>query len=359
MKQVLKSAFRAEMTQARSCYAVNNLDRAFRHFERAHVIGQRYFIPHMVSHWWMFKIGIRRADFREILGQITRMIAVVPGFVFGWVPKGNTGGANVSPIKPMSIPDDLQPLLADYNVAKDVWLRLLMFVALLVLIIVGADLLRAKDSRRLEQAWLQQDDIQVGSFGSTRSLKITPLVNWHSSSSDFKTEAGVSYLIQTDTQTILFDLGFNQLEQTPSPLEWNMKKLGVSPADIDTIFLSHAHMDHMGGKKWADENTFSLGATQMDLSGKNVFSPVPLSYPGSDVQTISSPMALLPGIASTGPISRRLFIGQIDEQALVINLKGKGLVAIVGCGHQTIPKLVERLVRSFDEPIYGIVGDLH
>jgi metal-dependent hydrolase (beta-lactamase superfamily II) len=37
----------------------------------------------------------------------------------------------------------------------------------------------------------------------------------------------------------------------------------------------------------------------------------------------------------------------------------RGAVLIVGCGHQTIPKLLERYDQVFGEPLYGIVGGLH
>ncbi len=36
-----------------------------------------------------------------------------PGSVTGKYPVGNTGGADVSAFAPMTIPDDLQPLLPD------------------------------------------------------------------------------------------------------------------------------------------------------------------------------------------------------------------------------------------------------
>lgn len=139
MKQELKTAFREEMATARNYYNGGELDQAFHHFERAHIIGQQSLTRHMISHWWMFKIGIRKSDFREIFGQTTRMVAVIPGYVFGWVPKGNTGGANVSPIKPMAIPEDLAPMLADYSVARDVWKRIFLFIALLLFIVLYAD----------------------------------------------------------------------------------------------------------------------------------------------------------------------------------------------------------------------------
>lgn len=54
-----------------------------------------------------------------------------------------------------------------------------------------------------------------------------------------------------------------------------------------------------------------------------------------------------------------LVAGRIEEQALVVNVQGRGLVTIVGCGHQTVPKLIRRLKDAFDVPLYGVIGDLH
>lgn len=106
MKTKLKMAFRHELTLAQSCFARKNYDDCFHHLERAHVLGQRNYIPHVMTHFWMLKVGLRRNDAREVLGQIIRILGSV-GSVFGWVPVGNTGGSNVSAIQPMSIPDDL------------------------------------------------------------------------------------------------------------------------------------------------------------------------------------------------------------------------------------------------------------
>lgn len=52
-------------------------------------------------------------------------------------------------------------------------------------------------------------------------------------------------------------------------------------------------------------------------------------------------------------------MGRIEEQSLAVNVAGKGLVLIVGCGHQTLPKLLRRTEEAFDRPLYGLVGDLH
>lgn len=107
MKPKLKAAFTAEMDAARTLYRAGEFAACFRHLERAHILGQRYYLPHLTSHYWMFKVGLRTRDLREIVGQILRMLASA-GSLIGVVPVGNTGGANVPALKPMPIPADLQ-----------------------------------------------------------------------------------------------------------------------------------------------------------------------------------------------------------------------------------------------------------
>jgi hypothetical protein len=111
--------------------------------------------------------------------------------------------------------------------------------------------------------------------------------------------------------------------------------------------------------KWSRQGTFSLGKEQIELPGKRAFVPVPMSYPGLTPVHAADPTVIAEGVATTGTIPRQLFIGWVEEQALVVNVEGKGLVVIVGCGHQTVPKLVERTRAVFSEPICGLVGGLH
>ena len=91
------------------CNEQNEITNSFSHFERAHILGQSYIIPHTSSHWWMFKIGLRKKDIRAIIGQLFRMIASIVMSRL-WVPAGNTGGTNVSPLKQMPLPADLQKI---------------------------------------------------------------------------------------------------------------------------------------------------------------------------------------------------------------------------------------------------------
>ncbi|MFK7732154.1 MAG: DUF3703 domain-containing protein [Pseudomonadales bacterium] len=362
MRDSIKTAFVREISLARAAYKNGLFKEAFTHLERAHILSQPNFSAHWRTHWWMLKIGLRLCDFREIIGQLLRLAATIPGYVFGWVPLGNTGGSNVSALQPMPIPDDLNRLIGQYNVWRDVRKRLYTVLAgsFIVAGLLGAAHIRHLQlSMQIEDQWKASSYDQVRNLGTVSELEITPVVNWSAGEGDFKTEPGVSYFIKTERQTILFDLGFNQHEQTPSPLEHNLSTLGIDQNDIDTIFISHAHRDHVGGVAWEQAGSFSLGQEQADLSNKKIYTPVTLTYPSNKPVVISKPTVLSQGIASTGPIARQLFIGRIDEQALVINLKNKGLVLLVGCGHQTLDRLLALIDAVFEEPLYAIVGDLH
>jgi hypothetical protein len=59
----------------------------------------------------MFQFGVKQKNVKEVLGQIPRLlVGGVKSFV-GHIPVGNTGGANVPPLKPMEIPDDLAAII--------------------------------------------------------------------------------------------------------------------------------------------------------------------------------------------------------------------------------------------------------
>lgn len=102
--------FKHEMQLADNARQSGDLNLAFHHYERAHILGQKFTWPHIKSHVGMLYVGYARKDAREIFGQCVRVVAALM-FSKIWVPVGNTGGANVSALKPMPIPDDLLKLL--------------------------------------------------------------------------------------------------------------------------------------------------------------------------------------------------------------------------------------------------------
>ncbi len=111
MSEKIKKYIDAEVETAEERVAENDFDAAFRHLERAHVLGQMITYEHTRVHFLMLKIGWKRKDWREIFGQIFRIAGASTKTPFGIYPTGNTGGANVSPFKPMPISDDLQMIL--------------------------------------------------------------------------------------------------------------------------------------------------------------------------------------------------------------------------------------------------------
>jgi hypothetical protein len=106
----LKPFFETELEEYRKCLSKGELDLAWNHLERAHVIGQRYPFAHSCVHWQMLKFGIRIKNSKEVLGQLPRLVfGGVKSFV-GTVPVGNPGGSNVPPLKPYPIDDEIQEI---------------------------------------------------------------------------------------------------------------------------------------------------------------------------------------------------------------------------------------------------------
>lgn len=217
-----------------------------------------------------------------------------------------------------------------------------------------------RGKRRAEEQWQQSTVQKIKNLGATKYLEILPLIDWYASHKDLNGEAGVSYFIKTDESSILFDVGLNSKQSNPSPLLQNMKQLGLTIDDFDTIVISHNHLDHVGGRKWARRKSFSLTAHQINLGKKAVYTPIPMTYPGLNPICTRDPTVIARGIATIGTIPNQdFFMGQILEQALAVNVKEKGIVLIIGCGHQTLSKILERTAALFDEPFHGIIGGLH
>ncbi len=111
MKLELKIVFEKRIVNAKSLILANKLDEAFRELEIAHVLGQKYVVPHTISHLYMLRIGILKKDFKEVFGQLLRIPLGILGSLVGIVPTGNTGGSNVSAFKKMEISNEYKNLL--------------------------------------------------------------------------------------------------------------------------------------------------------------------------------------------------------------------------------------------------------
>ena len=84
---------------------------AWRALERAHIVSQPYLGPHLAGHWAMLRFAFSERDAKEVAGQIFRLALAPLGAIFGRIPVGNTGRANVSAFQPMEVPHDLRAKL--------------------------------------------------------------------------------------------------------------------------------------------------------------------------------------------------------------------------------------------------------
>jgi len=231
----------------------------------------------------------------------------------------------------------------------------------LTVVAIGALSVRFHRGRqRAERVWGGSHFPKLKRMGTAKRLSVLPLIDWYTATDDLAGEPGVSYLVRADDTTILFDVGFNTRWEHPSPLLRNMEALGVDPEEVDSIVISHVHGDHVGGLNCQAQNTFALSGEPVDLNGLSAWVPQPLTHPTADVRVVEEPQVIAPGVAIIGTIPRQMFfLGWTLEQSLAVNVEGKGIVLIIGCGHPTLERIVERAEMCFDAPIYGVIGGLH
>jgi 7,8-dihydropterin-6-yl-methyl-4-(beta-D-ribofuranosyl)aminobenzene 5'-phosphate synthase len=217
-----------------------------------------------------------------------------------------------------------------------------------------------RDRAEAERLWAGARVPRFERPSSVEALSVLPLVDYHTSGDDLVGEPGVSYLIRAGGTTILFDTALNQHKASPSALVHNMRALGVSRDEIDFIFISHRHMDHVGGLAAQKARTFQLTPDDEQPLAVDAYVPVEMSHPSARITVVAGPMELAPSVFSIGPIARSLWLmGLTQEQALAVNVRGKGIVLIIGCGHQTLERAILRTEAMFDLPLHGVIGGLH
>ena len=153
---------------------------------------------------------------------------------------------------------------------------------------------------------------------------------------DLQADWGFSALVEAKERKILFDAGANG-----AILLSNMQKLGIDPKEIQAVFISHAHFDHVGG----------LSAFLNVNNEVKVW--IPPSFRGlknaREIVKVETPTRLYEGIYSTGELEN-------IEQSLCVET-GKGIVIIVGCSHPKMGHILQ--VASQFGRVYGVIGGMH
>jgi 7,8-dihydropterin-6-yl-methyl-4-(beta-D-ribofuranosyl)aminobenzene 5'-phosphate synthase len=189
---------------------------------------------------------------------------------------------------------------------------------------------------------------------------------------------------------VLFDAG-----STVGGLAHNLRALGVDLGCIETVVLSHGHFDHTTGLNGLAKQLRPLPPLavhpdvwlrrQIAVPGREPFelpttSREKVEAAGFRVIETAEPSPLLDGdllltgeIARTTEFERGIPVHQAfrdgewrpdplihDDQALVADLRGKGLVVITGCGHAGVVNTVRyaREITGVDQ-IHAVVGGFH
>jgi 7,8-dihydropterin-6-yl-methyl-4-(beta-D-ribofuranosyl)aminobenzene 5'-phosphate synthase len=208
-------------------------------------------------------------------------------------------------------------------------------------------------------------------------------------------EHGLSLLItlyrDDETHTILFDTGYSSIG-----VLHNMAMLDIDPAQIEALVISHGHMDHTGtlyflldqisgpvplvvhpdaflspryfalddGRKLLFPET--LKKSEMEKRNVQVLESRGPTLIAGDTALVTGevertttyekglPNALLErnGAIEKDPI--------LDDQAIAVNLKGKGLVIISGCAHAGIMNTILYAMKLTAVPsIQAVLGGFH
>lgn len=157
---------------------------------------------------------------------------------------------------------------------------------------------------------------------------------------------GFSCLIEGMEKTVLFDTGAGG-----DILLGNMEKLGIDPEIVETLVLSHAHSDHVGG------------VYVFLRKNHKVTVYVPESFPESFKDHTRQYAAHIIEIKESLEISQKVYsTGEMGnwmkEQSLIVRTP-KGMVIITGCAHPGIVNIVKRAKEMFDDEVLFVMGGFH
>ncbi len=191
--------------------------------------------------------------------------------------------------------------------------------------------------------------------------------------------------------TLLFDTGVS-----PEGMATNGRRLGLDPGDVEAVVLSHGHVDHTGGfpglERWLGRVPSPLVLHPAAFTRRRLAPPggdpfvMPLldraALTGDGIELVErrEPSFLLGGsVLVTGEVDRttefergmayhEAFLDEawrpdpwiVDDQALVVDVRGHGLVVLTGCGHAGAVNIARHALRlTGSTHLHALLGGLH
>ena len=214
--------------------------------------------------------------------------------------------------------------------------------------------------RRIERSWTTAVERKLDAIGEVDDLMVVPLVERLTPMQQLLGEPGVSYLLRAGKTTLLFDTGLNRRSEIRPALVQNADALHADLQRLDGVVISHVHPDHVGGSGSVRHRTFAFAAEPLEPKGLPAYVPAPMSHQRAEVVLTTGPRAIAPGIALLPPLPQMMFwLGPVSEQAVVVNVRGFGLVLISGWGHPGIERMLAVSELVLDVPIRAVYGGLH
>jgi 7,8-dihydropterin-6-yl-methyl-4-(beta-D-ribofuranosyl)aminobenzene 5'-phosphate synthase len=216
-------------------------------------------------------------------------------------------------------------------------------------------------------------------------MRITTLVENTVNKSDLLAEHGLSLLLETEDEAILFDTGQN------CALVHNVEKMGIDLSTVDKIVLSHGHRDHTGGlinalRACGGAQVYGHPGIFGEKYSKTRCEQRPIGMPyekrslellGAELYLSQEAIQITEAIQTTGEVRRMMDFETIHERLCVIHngtlekdelfddlsliVSGeKGVAVILGCGHSGVINTLSQ-VREItnNAPISLIVGGIH
>jgi 7,8-dihydropterin-6-yl-methyl-4-(beta-D-ribofuranosyl)aminobenzene 5'-phosphate synthase len=173
-------------------------------------------------------------------------------------------------------------------------------------------------------------------------------------------EHGFSMLVTVhkgaSTHRVLFDAG-----PSPDGVAENMRRLDIDPGSIEALVCSHGHYDHTTG---IDGLIRAVGRANMPVLVLEAAQPSFL-LDGSVLVTGEVPRVT--GYEPGFPPQQAWLGGGwepdplvLDDQAIIINVRDKGLIVLTGCGHAGIVNICRYARRlTGGPPLYAAMGGFH